>query len=94
MILKSASELGLPDLDPQTRAAMDGAVPADTTYSQWFAKQSAARQDEIVGPKRGALFRKGGLSFDKFSNEKGVWLDLEQLQERNKAAFQRAGVSA
>ena len=61
---------------------MDGQVPADMTYGQWFARQSAARQDEIVGAKRGSLYREGKLSFDKFTDDKGRWLSLEQLRQR------------
>ena len=44
---------------------MDGALPADLTYGQWLQKQSAARQDEVVGPTRGALMREGKLPFDE-----------------------------
>jgi hypothetical protein len=33
------------------RASMDGAVPASTTYGEWLAKQSAARQDESSAPR-------------------------------------------
>jgi hypothetical protein len=93
-VTKSLRELGIPmdDFTPSERASMDGAVAADTTYAQWFAKQSAARQDEIVGPTRGALYRRGGIAFDKFYNDRGVYLDLEQLKERDAAAFERAGV--
>jgi hypothetical protein len=50
------------------------------------------RQDEILGPTRGALFRRGGLEMDAFYNNKGVYLTLEQLRQRNAAAFSRAGV--
>jgi len=52
------------------------------TYGQWFARQSAARQDEIVGAKRGELFRAGKLSFDKFTDDKGRWLSLDELRQR------------
>jgi hypothetical protein len=93
-VLKSWSELGvaLPELDTGTRASMDGQVPADQTYSQWLAKQSASRQDEILGPTRGKLLRDGGLTVDKFSNERGKWLTLDELKQRDAAAFKRAGV--
>jgi hypothetical protein len=95
-VVKSMRELGLPigDFTASTRASMDGQVPADTTYAQWFAKQSAARQDEILGPTRGALYRKGGLQLTEFSNNQGQMLTLQQLRERNAAAFGKAGVEA
>jgi len=95
-VTKSWEELGGvagPDLSPTERASMDGVAPADLDYSTWIERQSAARQDQILGPSRGALLRKGGLTLDRFANEKGVWLTLEQLKERNAAAFKRAGLS-
>jgi hypothetical protein len=55
-ITASFKELGIDvaDLPPAQRASMDGAVPAETTYGEWLMKQSAARQDEILGPARQA----------------------------------------
>lgn len=81
-VLKSWRELGIDadEMDPGERASMDGAVPADMTFAQWFARQSAARQDEIVGASRGALFRSGRLDFDRFYDDKGRWLTLAQLE--------------
>lgn len=93
-VLKSWRDLGISvdEIDTATRASMDGQVAADTTYGQWLAKQSAARQDEVLGATRGKLLRQGGLSIDKFSNDKGAWLTLDQLRERDAKAFARAGV--
>ncbi|WP_148716481.1 hypothetical protein [Chitinolyticbacter meiyuanensis] len=95
-ILKSIEELKLQGLkiDEGTRASMDGYVPADMPYSDWFSKQSAARQDEIVGPTRGQLFRKGELNFDRFYNDKGKYLTLDELRKRDRAAFERAGLAS
>lgn len=83
-VLRSWKELGLDaaEVPPGVRASMDGAVPADLTYGEWFGRQSAARQDEIVGPTRGALFRAGKVTFDKFTDDKGRWLTLDQLNAR------------
>jgi hypothetical protein len=80
-VLKSWDELGLwgPDMSEGTRASLDGQVPSSLSFGQWFGKQSAARQDQIVGPTRGQLFRKGEISFSDFSNEKGRWLPLAEL---------------
>lgn len=83
-VLKSWQEMGIDaqDVEPETRSSMDGMVPAGTTYAEWFAAQPAARQDEIVGPTRGRAFREGKVSFDRFYNEKGRWMTLEQLRRR------------
>jgi SPP1 gp7 family putative phage head morphogenesis protein len=93
-VLKSYKELGIdmPDMPNATRASMDGQVPSDTTYGEWFARQSAARQDVIVGPTRGQLFRKGGIAFDSFANDKGRMLTLAQLREIESGAFRKAGL--
>lgn len=83
-VLKSWRELGIDadEMTPGTRASMDGAVPAETTYAQWFARQSAQRQDEIVGPERGELFRAGKVTFEKFTDDRGQWLSLDELRRR------------
>lgn len=95
VVTKSWKELGgadLPEFTPAQRASLDGAVPADLNYGDWLKKQSAARQDEILGPSRGALLRRGGMSVDRFANDRGRWLTLEELKARNQAAFKRAGI--
>lgn len=80
-VLKSWRELGLDidDMPAATRASMDGQVPADMTFAQWFGRQPAARQDEIVGAERGRLYRAGKVSFDRFYDNKGKWLSLAQV---------------
>jgi SPP1 gp7 family putative phage head morphogenesis protein len=93
-VIKSWRELGF-DMDEapaSTRASMDGQVPADMTYQQWLRKQSAARQDEILGVKKGLLFRDGGLELDRFVDRAGQEYNLTELRERNAAAFRKAGI--
>jgi hypothetical protein len=83
-VLKSWRELGIPidDMPPGTRASMDGQVPAELTYKEWFAKQSAERQEDILGPDRYRLLKTGKVSFDQFYNDRGRWLSLEELERR------------
>lgn len=83
-VTKSWRELGIEsdELPASTRASMDGQVPADTTYAEWFARLPAERQDEIVGPTRGALYRAGRATFQQFTDDRGVWLTLDQLRQR------------
>jgi hypothetical protein len=83
-VTRSWRELGIDidDMPAGTRASMDGQVPADLTYADWLAKQSAARQDEVLGPVRAKLFR-SGVKMDKFYDDKGQWLTLPQLLERS-----------
>jgi len=93
-ITYSWRELGIDvdKIDPSTRASMDGQVPAEMSYGEWLAKQSAARQDEILGRTRGRLLREGGLKMEKFYNDKGRFLSLDELRQRDSAAFERAGL--
>lgn len=93
-IVKAWEELGLSksDIPEGTRASMDGQVPESTSYGDWIKGQSAKRQDEVLGPARGKLMREGGLTLDKFYNDQGRTLTLEQLRERDATAFSRAGL--
>ena len=73
-------------------ALAHGQAPAEQTFGAWLKRQPAGRQDEVLGATRGALFRRGGLEIEQFANDKGRWLTLDQLRERDAAAFRRAGV--
>jgi hypothetical protein len=90
-VTKSWRELGIPidEMTPGQRASMDGQVPAETTYSEWLERQSAARQEQVLGVERARLYRQGGLELDDFYTDRGVWMTLDQLRERDAAAFER-----
>lgn len=90
-VLKSGGALGL-DLPPVERAAMNGVAAPGTTYKEWLAAQSAAVQDRVLGATKGKLYREGNLSFDKFFNDSGRFLTLEELRGLRPGAFRRAGV--
>jgi hypothetical protein len=92
-ITKSWRELGAGyEFDAGTRASMDGQVPADMDYATWLRQQSAERQDQVLGVTRAKLFRSGALPLSKFSNERGKWLTLDELRQRNAAAFKKVGI--
>jgi SPP1 gp7 family putative phage head morphogenesis protein len=82
---------------PARRRAVEklvGQVPAETTYNQWLGRQSASFQNEVLGPTRGRLFRKGGLDLTRFVDNSGRQYTLPELYEIEPAAFRRAGVPA
>lgn len=82
-VLKSFEELGIPglkELDAGDRASMDGQVPANQTYEGWLRGQPKSVQDEVLGPGRGELFRAGGISLDRFIDEKNRPLTLTELR--------------
>lgn len=85
-VLKSWEDLGfsIGEMPKGTRASMSGQVPADQNYAQWFAKQSTARQAEILGPVRAKQYA-DGASFDSFFNDKGKFLTLAQLAAKSGA---------
>lgn len=94
-VLRSWKELtgvDIPEFTPESRASMDGQVPATMDYQTWLSKQSAARQDEVLGPTRGKLLREGGLGVKDLYNHKGRFLSLAELRERDAKAFQSAGL--
>lgn len=79
---KELSGVDIPEFSPSTRASMDGQVAADLSYGDWLQKQSADRQDEILGKARGEAMRSGRLPWDQMYDKKGNWLTLDQLHER------------
>lgn len=94
-VVKSLDELGLAgkQLPPGTRASMNGQVPEDVTYEQWFGRQSATFQDEVLGVTRGRLFRQGGLTDMKsYVDDSGHAYTLDQLRRLHPLAFTKAGV--
>lgn len=92
-VVKSWRDLNidLPERDTGTRASMDGQVSAKLTYQTWLEKQSASRQDEILGVTKGKLFR-AGATVDKFVDNKGRTLNLDQLRKRDAELFTKAGL--
>jgi SPP1 gp7 family putative phage head morphogenesis protein len=95
-VVKSWRELGIPldEAPPSVRAAMDGMYPAETTYGDWLRRQPVERQNEILGVTKAVLFRKGGLTMDRFVDDKGHEWTLDELRRREAEAFRKAGLAA
>jgi hypothetical protein len=93
-VTKSFRELGLniDEFAPSTRASMDGQVPATTTYQEWLKKQSAERQNDVLGVTKAALFRKGDLPLDRFISKQGHEYTIAELKLKDAEAFKRAGL--
>jgi SPP1 gp7 family putative phage head morphogenesis protein len=53
-------------------------VSAELTYDQWLRKQPEGFQDRVLGKTRAKIFRKG-LTLDRFVDNRGNMLTLEQL---------------
>jgi hypothetical protein len=64
------------------RASMTGPVDAKVTYGGFLKRQSKEFQNEVLGPKRAALFRSGKVSISNFTDDNGRVLTLKQLAEK------------
>ena len=71
-----------------------GPVPAKTTYQEWLTRQTAEFQDDVLGKAKGKLFRDGGLSLNKFVDQRGKPVTLETLRRQETAAFRAAGLDS
>lgn len=90
-VLKKADDF-LDDTTDEMRASMDGQVPANLSYGEWLKTRSKGFQDDVLGSTRGALFREGGLTVDKFVNfNTHEPFTLKELRRRQPAAFTEAG---
>ena len=74
------------------RQSAVGPVPSDTTYNEWLKRQPKGFQEEVLGKKKAALFRKGGLSLDKYTDRRGNELTLNELRATYPEAWEEAGL--
>jgi hypothetical protein len=91
-VMKSWQDLGI-DLEEApdgTRASVDGQVPAEMTYGEWLKQQPRASVEDILGPKKAALFLDGKLPIDRFVDDTGHELSLDELEQREHKAWNRA----
>lgn len=77
---------------PGARASEFGPVPRDQSFGDFLKERGAVYQDDVLGPARGALFRKGGLDLTDFVDKSGRPFSLDELRRRNAEAFTRAGL--
>lgn len=93
-ITKSWRELDInaSELSTGTRASMNGQVPADTTYGVWLRKMDKTDSkfvDDVLGKTRAALFRRGGLSMERFVDyNTGRQFTLDELKTRESKTWQ------
>lgn len=74
------------------RAKFTGKVPQKKRFATWLREQSVAVQEEALGPTRARLFRVGKLNISKFVSNNRHILTIDQLKQRDGAAFERAGL--
>jgi hypothetical protein len=93
-VLKPWDELGLKDPGPRTRASLDGGAPGDMNYQDWLKRMDGKRPGfvrHILGAKRYALWKKGGLSVKQFVNLRtGQEYNLAYLKKAHPEAWKKA----
>jgi len=85
-ILKSYRELGVDIEEPPTgtRASDLGQIKADTTFDAFLNRHSKEYQNELLGPGRAAMWRKGTITLQDLLNFQGNPLTLKQLSAKYK----------
>ena len=85
-IVKSRRELPESIINAQTiglsalAAALTGAIPARTSYRQWFERQPASIQREVLGETRYNLYQSGELTIDRFYSDDARFYTLRELE--------------
>lgn len=97
LVFVPKAEFGVkPTRGVTTRASVGASgpkpVPASQTYSTWLKEQPAGFQDQALGKTRGALFRRGDLSIDKFTTNTNDVLTLPELKKAYPLAFDKANI--
>ncbi|MDX7985990.1 phage head morphogenesis protein [Xenorhabdus sp. 12] len=68
----------------------------EENYYEWLSRQPAKRQDLVLGPTRGKLFRDGGLSSERFAqlqlHKNFIPITLKDMQRLAPEAFKRADI--
>jgi len=69
-----------------------GQVPATQNYQTFLRNQTVDFQNDVMGVTKARLFRKGGLTLDRFVTEAGKELTIKDLRDKFPQAFIRAGL--
>lgn len=85
------------DLEAGTRASKGTSggkqVSIKNNYNSWLANQSKAFQIDALGNAKAELFRKGGLTVDKFVDRLDKPLTLEELRLTYPTAWDKADLA-
>ena len=80
--VKPEFDLGADVETTRTARGADGAerIDSDTNYEAWLRRQPASFQDEVLGRERGKLFRDKKLKLERFVDDNGKPIPLDQLR--------------
>lgn len=84
-VTKSFRDLGIDmddfDGDEDTRASLDGQVPAKMNFEEWIASKPEKFADEVFGKTRADLWRDGKIKVRDMVDQKGRPLTLDELKK-------------
>lgn len=80
------------DIPKDQRDGIIGQVDANTTYPQWFARQSAEFQKEVLGATKYKLYKDGGFTLDKFVDPLGKEYTIAELRALDEKTFKELGL--
>ena len=80
------------DIPKAERDRLIGQVPSTTSYNDWLKTQPRSFVEEVLGVRKAALYLDGKLSLEKFVDAELRPLTLEELRQREPAAWRRAGL--
>lgn len=83
-LLKSFKEIGadIPEPPKGTRASDLGQIPADTTFDAFLKRHDKNYQDDLLGPGRADLWRKGKITLSDLVSGQGRELMIAELKAR------------
>jgi SPP1 gp7 family putative phage head morphogenesis protein len=83
-----ADDRSVKNIPKDERADKIGQTDANTTYKQWFDRQSAEYQKNWLGPKRYELYKKGDYPIDRFIDPlTGRKFTLSELRDMDEKIF-------
>ena len=91
-VVKSRRQISSEKFSELELSKLDGNTAEEMTYGAWLRRQNVAAQEEVLGVTKARLFRAGELPIDKFTNATGEEYTLDQLRQRNREAWDKAGL--
>lgn len=80
------------DIPKDERSGIIGQVDANTTYKEFFDRQSAEFQREVLGPTKYKLYEEGNFPLSKFVDPLNREYTIAELRELDAATFKRLGL--
>lgn len=79
---KTFREMGLdiPEFEPTTRAATGGPVSAKLQFDGFLTRKGPQFTDDLLGPGRAELWRKGAITLQQLLDQSGRPLTLKELE--------------